>query len=143
MALFIIHNSLSNRKGQATFSFIFLVGGIVVAIGATLAFLALTLINSSFGFRAGERAAAVASAGAEDALIQLIRNKAFATGGYAVPVDAATATVIVTQNSPLSSQATIESSAIVSSYQRKIRVVARVNAVTGEVSVLSWKKVVF
>ena len=138
----IFYFLFSRRTGQATFSFIFLVGGIVVVIGITLAVLALSLINISFGFRASERAAAAASSGAEDAILRLMRNKSFASGGYAVPVDAFSATVVVTQDTPLFGQTTIDSSATVSNYQRKIRVVTQIHPMTGEVQVISWKKIV-
>lgn len=141
--------NLKATAGQATFSFIFLVGGIVVAIGVTLAILATTLINVTFGFRASERAAAAASSGAEDAVLRLMRNKSFPSpipnGPYIFLVDAAPVTVDITQDVIVSgfNKATIDSSATVSGYQRKIRVIAQINQTTGEVQVLSWKKLVF
>ena len=49
------------RRGQATLSLVFLVGGIVILIGVTLSVLVISLINSGYGFQAANRALARAS----------------------------------------------------------------------------------
>ena len=132
------------RNGQAIFSFVFLVGTIVVAIGVTLAFLAFSFINISFGFRAGERASAAAAGGANDGVMQLVRNKSFSNvSGYSVPGDAAAATVSVSQNTPVSGEATIISTATVSGYERRIKAVVAVDPTTGQVTLINWNKIVF
>lgn len=131
------------RRGQAVLSFVFLIGVIIVSIGATLAFLAASFLNSGYGFQAANRALALASAGAEDGLMQLARNKDFfAATPYSVPVGSDSASVTVNQNAPVSGQATIVSSATVFFRQRKIQVIVSINGATSKVDVMSWRLLV-
>lgn len=124
------------RRGQATLSFVILVGGIVALIGITVAFLATSFLNVGFGFDAGERALAVARAGNDDAMLRLVRDKNFASS-YDVPVGAYTASVVVTQGAPAAGQATIVSSASVAARGKKIQTVVSVSATTGQVTLVS------
>jgi len=83
---------------------------------------------------------AVASAGAEDALMRLARNKDFSSvSSYSVPVSSSSASVTVNQNSPAAGQAKIVSSATVFFQQRKIQVVVSVDGTTGQISLISWQ----
>ena len=133
---------LHSLRGQAALSLVFLIGGIAILVSITLVFLVTSFIGVSFGFQASERASAVATAGAEDGLIQLARNKGFSdTTGYSVPLGSDSATVTVTQNSPSAGQATVLSTATVSGNRRRIRLVASVDALTGEVRVLSREQI--
>ncbi len=134
-SLFIIHYS---HKGQAALSLVFLIGIIIISIGATLAFLATSFLNSGFGVQTANRALALASAGVEDALIKLTRNKDFSAPAYSVPVGNDSASVTVAQNVPVSGQATIVSSATVFSRQRKIQVIVSIDSRTSKISVISW-----
>lgn len=122
---------------------VFLIGGIIVLAGITLAFLVNSSIDTGYGYQASSQAEAAATAGAEDALLQLDRNNNFPTGtadssGYTVPVGSSTASVMVTQSSPSSGYATILSSATVSNRTKKLSVVVAINASTSQVSVVSW-----
>ncbi len=138
-SLFIIHNSRV-RRGQAALSFVFLIGVIVLSIGVAVAFLANSFLNSGYGYQAANRAMAVASAGAEDALMRLARNKDFSSvSSYSVPVGSDSASVTVNQNSPSTGQAKIVSSATVSFQQRKFQVVVSIDSATGQVSLISWQ----
>lgn len=129
----------TKHHGQAALSFVILIGVIIISIGATLAFLAASFLSSGYGFQAANRALAVASAGAEDGLMQLVRNKDFsAVTPYPVPIGSDSASVTVAQNSPVSGQATVLSSATVSFRQRKIQVIVSVNGITSKVDVVSW-----
>lgn len=131
---------LDSRKGQAALSFVFFIGIITLSIGITVSVMASSFLNSGYGFQAANRAMAVATAGAEDALILLARNKDFSSvAPYSVPVGNDTASVTVNQDSPLAGQAKIISSAIVSFRQRKIQVIASINSTTGEISIISWQ----
>ncbi|GEM_PF-527351 len=131
--------TLKPNRGQAALSFVFLIGVIIISIGATLAFLAASFLSSGYGFQAANRALAVASAGAEDGLVKLVRNKDFsAPTPYSVPVGNDSASVTVNQNTPASGQATIVSSATVSFRQRKIQVIVSIGSTTGKVDVVSW-----
>src|SRR3990167_1538137 len=104
--------TLHPNGGQAVLSFVFLIGVIIISIGATLAFLAASFLSSGYGFQAANRALALASAGVEDGLMQLARNKDFLPEApYSVPVGNDSASVTINQNTPASGQATIVSSA--------------------------------
>lgn len=113
-------------------------GGIIIVLGVTLAFLSFSFINSSFGVQASQRAEAVATGGARDALVQLARDTNFSSVGYTVPVGTDQATVTVTQGAPAASQVTIISTATIMNYTRRAQVIVAVNANTGQVGVLSW-----
>ncbi len=128
------------RKGQAALSLVFLIGGIIILIGVTVAFLTVSFINSGFGLQASDRARATASAGVYDAMMQLVRQGTFsAATPYTVPVGSYSASVTVTQGAPIAGEVTILSKASVSFHERDIQAVAAVNATTGLINILSWK----
>ena len=82
----------------------------------------------------------LASAGAEDALMRLARNKDFSSvSSYSVPVGSDSASVTVNQNSPVAGQAKIVSSATVFFQQRKLQVIVSVDSTTGQISLVSWQ----
>lgn len=132
--------AIANRRpGQAFLALVLLIGGAVILIGVTLAFLASSFIDSGYGYQATVQAEAVATAGAHDALLKLVRNTSFSSpGGYNVPVGSSTATVTVTQSA---GTATILSVATVSLRTRKINVVAAVNSTTSQITVTSWQAI--
>lgn len=130
----------SFKKAQATLSLTILVGGTAILVGLTLAFLTLSFINITAGIQASSRALTVASAGAQDALLQLIRNKDFSSGGYQVSIGNDTATVSVTNTVSVNQLAEIVSAATIFKSQRKIKVVASVDSQNGKVSVVSWEQ---
>ncbi len=134
---YILH---SRRKGQAALSLVFLIGGIALLVSVTLSLVAINFLNSTFAFQSANKAMAEALGGANDALLQLVRNPQFANSGYKVCVDMTSnctsdyATVVVTNPG---GQATILSTATVFASQRKIQVLASINQTTGEVSLSS------
>jgi hypothetical protein len=125
-------------NGQSILAFVFLIGGIIVLTGLALAFLATSFLNSAYGFRAAQRAQAVASAGVYDALMRLDRNSGFSSVGYDVTLGNDTAHVVVTQNLPSTGKATIVSTATVTLRQRTINVVVANASSTGQIVVVSW-----
>lgn len=130
---------LGSRNGQTALSFVFLVGIIIISIGAMLAFLAASFLSSGYGFQAANRALAIASAGAEDGLMQLVRNKDLsAPTPYSVPVGSDSASVTINQNTPVAGQATIVSSATVSFRKRNVQVIVSIDSTIGKVDVVSW-----
>jgi hypothetical protein len=134
--------TLYNRKGQAFLALVFLIGGIIATIALTLAIIILSSLNTSYGTQASEAAEATATAGVEDALLQLARSNTFSKpGGYNIQEGSNVATVTVTQNSPSSGEVTVFSSATVSSHIRKINVVLAENSMTGQASIISWADV--
>lgn len=145
----------TEKRGQATLSLVFLTGSIAVAVGVGLAFLVISFANSAFGFQAANRALAIASAGANDALLRLARNGAFLNTGYCVTsgdpanddCDSGSAKVIVCDGGNLScfddgaahpGLTRIISRANISNNKRQIEVVAAISSTT-QVSVISWK----
>ena len=128
--------------GQATLSLAILVGGTAILIGLTLAFLTISFTNSASGFQAANRALDIASAGAQDALLRLARDKTLSeTAGYEVQVGNHFAKVTIQNTSLVLNRALITSQATVGVAQRKIQVLAEVDKITGKVGVISWKQV--
>jgi hypothetical protein len=130
------------EKGQAFLSLVLLVGGAMILIGLTLAFLATSFVDTGYGYQALTQAEAIATSGVEDALLQLDRNPNFGntTGySYTLPVASSTAMVTVTQSDPSAGFVTILSSATVGNRTRNVTVIAAVNASTSQVSVVSWQ----
>jgi uncharacterized protein (UPF0333 family) len=131
-------------KGQAFLALVFLIGTIVVLIGATLAFTANSFIDSGYGYNASIQAQAAATSGVNDALLQLDREGTAwtpTTNPYTIAVGSTTATVTVTANSPSTNYYTILSAATVASHVGKVSVVAYVVASTSQVQVVSWQNV--
>ncbi len=120
---------------------VFLVGGIVILIGATLAFLANSFIDTGYGYQALTQAEAVATSGAEDALLKIDRGVFASNAAYSFPVGSSTASVTVTLGSPSAGYDTILSSATVANRTKAVSVVVAVNASTSQASVTSWQDV--
>lgn len=143
--LLTTHYSLQPRRnGQAALSLVFLTGGIILLVGLSLAFLAISFINSSFAFQSANKALATASAGVNDAMVQLVRNKIFA-GTYCVPsppsippCDKGSANVVVSQNNPSPGLVKIVSDATSFVSRRKIRAIVSINSTTTQVNLVSW-----
>lgn len=132
---------LGFKGGQVTISLVFVIGIIIALVGVTLAFLALSFLNSGYGFQAAQKALAIASGGAEDALLRFARDKDFGATAYVVPLGADTAQVTITKNSPQANLVTIISDATVSLHERKIQVIASVDPTNGRVNLISWQQV--
>ena len=127
--------------GQAALSLVFLIGGIILFIGANLAFLVFAFISSTYGFRAQNRAFVLAYGGITDGMEQLVRNKDFSNaGGYSVSYGTDSTTVIVNQNTPSAGFATITADAIIFGRERKLQGVASINSTTGEVHLISFSQ---
>lgn len=116
-------------------------GGAVMVIAATVAVIATTFIDSGYGLQASNKAESIATAGVNDAFLRLIRAGTFSSGGYLVSVPGGTATVSVTQNSPVSGEATVFSVSTVSGRSRKISAIFSVSSSTGHVAPIFWQDV--
>lgn len=128
------------KRGQTFLALIFLIGGIIVLIGLTIAFFVSSFVDTGYGYRASVQAEAVAASGAQDALLRLDRFASSSVAGTSnVTVGSSTATVTVTQNTPSAGLVTILSTATVSNHTKKVSVVAAIDASTGQASVLSWQ----
>ena len=139
----------ASSRGQAALTLVLVVGAIVLIAGLTLLFLVISFTSATYGLRAANRALAVATAGAEDVLIRVVRDVSFSgcSGPCAVPVGNDTATVTVTNayatTTNPGSTITIDAEAGVLSARRKVRVVVSVDTATGRVSTVSWGQVAF
>jgi hypothetical protein len=133
-----------SRNGQAFLALTFFIGGILAVAGILIAFLTLSSVNAGYGIAASAKAEEAATAGAEDALLQLDRNAAFPQGSgmsnpYTITTSSSTtATVTVTPSSTSPGLVTILSASTVSGHTKNISVVVSENAFTGQVSVVSW-----
>ena len=120
-----------------------MIGGVMVFVGAAVAFLATTFIDSGYGLQSSNLAESVATAGVNDAYLHLVRNSSFAiatTTNFA-SVPGGSATVTVTQGSPAAGQVTVFSSAAVGGRTRKIMAIFLVASSTGQVTIGSWQDV--
>ena len=139
-------------RGQAVLSLVFLIGGTVVLIGTTLAFLVISFINATFGYQAANRALGIAFAGANDGLWKLSKDRDF--GGslteqslcdYLLPVGSDQARVAVVRKNgvcgspkPISpNEAWIYSEANYLGRVRKIDMTVAIDPVAGRVEVTS------
>lgn len=136
----------SHMDGQAFLALVFLIGSIIVLLGVTIAFLVNSSVDTSYGYANVEVAEAVATAGVEDALLQLDRNVCFPAGGtnpYTVAVGSNTATITVTQTAPSTCDAkiTILSVATVTNRTRKVNVTLIPDPNTGQLQITSWQTI--
>ena len=133
--------NIKKNNGQAALATMLVIGGLISLIALTLVVIISSYVSSSYGFQYSQRALAVANAGADDALIQLTRNKSFENQtGYTVNVLNDTATVQVIQNSPQSGQATIISIANVLNYKSRVRVIVSIND-NGEIRIIKREQI--
>ena len=124
---------------------VFFIGGIVAIVGLLIAFFAASSADTGYGVSAAFSAESAATAGVEDALLQLNRNAKFpqnsAIGNpYTVSSGGSTATVTVT-NPSSANQATILSVATVNAHTKKIQVIVSEDATTGQVNIVSWTEI--
>jgi len=133
--------NIKKNNGQAALATMLVIGGLISLIVLTLVIIISSYVSSSYAFQYSQRALAVANAGANDALIQLTRNKSFENQtGYTVNVLNDTATVQVIQNSPQSGQATIISIANVLNYKSRVRVIVSISD-TGEIRIIKREQI--
>ena len=130
-----------NVAGQAFLSTVLIIGGMMIIIAAAVAMLAAAFIDTGFGLQASNQAESVATAGVNDAFIQLVRDTSFSSTAYTVTVPNGSATVIVTQNSPAAPTASVLSTATVSGRTRKISAAFSINSTTGQVVLVAWQDV--
>ena len=118
---------------------VLLIGAIIAVVGFLALFLSGSLVNTSYGVKAEGVAQAAATAGAEDAILQLDRNSFVSFPvTYAVPVGSTTATVNVNSNTPSSGFVTVTSTATFANHIKVIRVVLSVDS-SSQVNQVSWQ----
>lgn len=153
-------NKRSKNNGQAALALVFLVGGTVILVGATLAFLVFNFINSTYGFQAANRALGAAMGGANDVLRRLAmdRNLNFNNATVACEqdflVDGIRVRVQILRfdsvncegsNKPSSSdynKIAVNVEASVLGRKRRVEMVVSVDHITGEIGVISIRQFV-
>lgn len=123
------------QSGQTLVALLFIVlVGIIVTVAATI----ILGINSiaTGKLTQGEIARQLAESGAEDSLIQLLRDKSYAVTNKDIPVDSDKATVTVTQGSPI----VIDSIGKSGNFNREVKVTVTFDS-NGVLTVGSWKEV--
>jgi len=119
---------------------VLLIGSVIAVIGLFLLFFSGSLVGTSYGLKAEAIAQAAATAGAEDAVLQIERNSfssAVFPVTYTLPVGSTTATVNINVNTPSSGFETVTSSATFANHVKVVQVVLSVDSST-QVNVVSW-----
>ncbi len=131
----------TSRSGQAFLALTLLISAIVIIVGATIAFITIAFIDSSYGLQAAAQANAAALSGLEDATLNLERYGLSWNPGssdtYTLGLPAGSATVVFKPNVPFLNFATVDSSAVVENRTQKIQAVFTVDPTTGQVALLS------
>ncbi|MCX7589932.1 MAG: hypothetical protein N2Z85_03290 [Patescibacteria group bacterium] len=128
------------NSGQAALSTIILIGGIITLITITLVIIISSYATSAYSYQNSQRALAVANAGADDALLRLVRDKDFEnTSGYIVYSGSDSATVKVVQDIA-NKKAIILSVANILGYNKKVRAIVSINN-DGEVRLIKREQI--
>ncbi len=127
--------------GQMMLSLIFLIGGVIITIGVALSILGFSFITSITGYRAAILAEAAASSGANDAILQVVRNANFSSTGYTLPFTNVSDIVTATQGTPSANETTIISLAQIRTIKQKIQVILSIDPVSKKVDVVSYQKI--
>lgn len=106
---------------------------LLVTITTAAVAIGITSTRDTTSLSLGEEAVAVASTGAENAVLRLLRDGSY-TGETNLPIGAGSATITVTGTTPK----TITSTGTVSGMIRKIEVIVAI--VNGQLTVTSWRE---
>lgn len=107
--------------------------------GATIAFITIAFIDSSYGAQSAGQAEAAAIGGIQDAQLRLIRGDLAGGGTYTVATATGAATVTVAP--PSAGLAAVLSVGTVRFRTRKIQAVFAIDPVTGQVAMVSWSEI--
>lgn len=140
-SLYLKTISVKSLTGQMMLSLIFLIGGVIITIGVALSVLGFSFITSITGYRAAILAEAAADSGANDAILQVVRNFNFSSAGYTLPFTNVSDIVTVTQSTPSADETTIISLAQIGTIKQKIQVILSINPVSKKVDVISYQKI--
>ncbi len=118
---------------------VLLIGSVIAIVSLLLLFLSGALVSTGYGIKSSTAAQAAATAGAEDAMLQLERGAiASFPASYAISVNGTTATVLVGNDAPTAGFVTVTSTATVANHQSIVQVVMVENT-SSPMSVVSWK----
>lgn len=127
------------QTGQALVTLLVFAG---MALAVTAGAIAVAVINiqSTSQFAQGQQAFYSAEAGAEDAIMHLVRDQSFSSSGYTIQVGTSSVTVTVQPPGIVTSK-TIVSRGIVNNYfKRRVQVVGSFDS-NGIFSVTTWDEI--
>jgi len=136
--------SFNQRRGVATLPVILLIGGLITEISIAGAFIAYFLSQSGFGIKLSEEALAAAQAGAQDAMIRIVRNKNFnpSPNPYTITIGNVSAQITVCKDTCAGiNKFQVDSLGISFNKRRQIRAIIHVDNLTGKVELESEKEV--
>jgi hypothetical protein len=138
----------SFTSGQATLSFILLVGGIVLEVAIAGSFATYFLSASGLGERLSARAFTTAEAGIRDAQMRIVRDKEFAQSGpvtYSIGVGIDGVSVVVSRDTSNATSYVFTATSTGTAVNRSRRLVAImvVNRETGLAQLQSMQEVPF
>ena len=134
-----------NKSGVATLPVILLISGIVIELAIAGVVISALLSNTIFSSRLSAEALAAARAGAQDAIVKIIRYKncnATSCGGpvpYTITLGSRTALVSLVDN--LNDTLTVTSVGTAVTRKKQIKAVVGVDPVSGKISVVSFEEV--
>lgn len=141
-------SSLPDERGMSALVLTLFIGGAVMEIALAGLFIAYFLGQSGFGAKLSAEALGAASAGVEDGLLKIVRNKNidYATSGspYTLLVGSRTATVTICKDAktvasacdtPQNGKSEVMATGVALTKQRKMRAIVNVDSVTGDVRV--------
>jgi len=129
------------RRAVAALPSIIIMGSIILEIAVVGAFLAYLFSQSGYGLRLSAEALNAARAGAQDAILRVVRNKDFSSSGYTLTNNGRDATVVVLASTPTSGFTTVTSDASALSRRKKIKVVLTIDSLTGKVDIISYEEI--
>jgi hypothetical protein len=130
-----------NRGGQTMLTLVLTIGSIIIAAAAAFIVLVIASVSSAYGYRAAQSANAAATAGIQDAMVQLVRNGGFFSVGYTVTSGGFPATVTVSQGVPSTGFVTVVSVATASASTRKLSALFSESTTTGSINLISIRTV--
>jgi archaellum component FlaG (FlaF/FlaG flagellin family) len=123
-----------NKRGQVAIMLVLIIMVLSIVTTAAVA-LALSTTRDTTTLSLGERALMVAESGAENTILQLIRDPDYAGESGPLSIGPGNATIELSGTSPI----TIMSTGVVGNMVRKVEV--QVNIVSGQLTVLTWREI--
>lgn len=130
------------QNGVAALPTILMIGGIAVEIIIAVTATSYLFVQSEFGSKLSLDAYAAANAGAQDAIMKIIRNKSFTQATTTLSVGSYSADVSVCKDLPCTQigKHKILSVGKAQTRRRQLEVILNVDATTGEVRLESLKE---
>ncbi|MDP1629685.1 MAG: hypothetical protein Q8L57_03635 [bacterium] len=134
-----------NERGAAVLPLVLVATFIILIVGVGISFIAFIENMTAFSQRRASEAEIAARAGIDDALVRILRDRSFNSGGYDLTLGGATATVTVTVNNNCvetkSNYSCVRSLGKAQNRQKKIQAAASIDPETGRMVVVSMKEV--